>query len=568
MKRLIFNSKQIAILSASSVLLVLLSPPVNAAEYFVATGGNDSNSGSISSPLASLGSALSKAQQGDTITLRAGTYQSPFYPTDYVIDTPDLTIQGYAGERPHITAPFGSGVANTLWVGSAANGFILRNLEISGGDSYTIKFEADWNDEIGEATKSASGALIENCEVHSSGTDIIKIVAGVDDVTIRNNEIHHSCIPFYTGVEHSDHNCQGIDNVNGDSMLVQGNYIHDIPYDNPALFFKGGAMDVIVERNKIEDAYAGIWIGAETDIEFYSPAVNPEPYYNAIRGIVRNNIVKNTRGECIAFMSAKDTQVYNNTLINCGSEAQGIGISFRHQPTYKCLEKDSEGNCTLSEILNQPTKNVLVANNLVTSNAATSNPSGDHFIEIHGRHEGNAIGQLLGVVAGGLMLDNNIYWDSRYLDLRVRDYNQPWLENNAGLTDYETLIGWQASFLHNLDFADLHSIYGDPLVDPEGNLQAASPAIGAGRAIAGLTEDFYGNPRNGAVDIGAVITNGTPPSNSETLYEDAEDGNTNDWNIYDNNPSNASISNIFNTDKQSNVISLHYKGMEQRMAIF
>jgi len=561
MKKL-FLKYRLAQYAKSTVFPVFLvfTFTAHASEYYVATGGSDSNAGSIDSPLATIDTALTKAQSGDTITLRAGTYNAPFFPNEGAINIPNLTIQGYPGERPHIKSDYGSGKKITLYFGLDADNATLKNLEISGGDVYTVQTESNFDYVSANERDAATGLTIENCEIHHSGEDIIKISAGSDDAKIINSDIHHSCLLYTEGDANSQYpNCQGIDNVNSDRMLVQGNRIHDIPYDNPALFFKGGARDVVIERNLIENAYAGVWVGAQTDIDFYSPEDNPAPHYNSFNSIVRNNIIKNVRGECIAVMAAKDPKIYNNTLMNCGSEAEGLSISFRHQPTYI--------NGTTA---NEPTINALVVNNLVTSNASGANPYGDHFIKIQGHHESADAGNIQGVANGGLMLDYNVYWDSRYSDLRARNSNQPWLPDNTGLTDYETLTEWQVSPLHNSAYADLHTQYGNPQINAEGNLLAGSPAIGTGVAVEGLTEDFYGNQRTGAIDIGAVVSNQTtprqtprtPPASGEKVYEDAEDGNTSGWRVYDNDPVDANVLNIYNDDKQSKVIELQGNGTE------
>ncbi|MDB4224734.1 PKD domain-containing protein, partial [Granulosicoccus sp.] len=47
---------------------------------------------------------------------------------------------------------------------------------------------------------------------------------------------------------------------------------------------------------------------------------------------------------------------------------------------------------------------------------------------------------------------------------------------------------------------------------------------------------------------------------ANTLYEDAEDGLTNGWSITDNTPAGASVTNVFDSDLGSNVISLDGTG--------
>ena len=41
-----------------------------------------------------------------------------------------------------------------------------------------------------------------------------------------------------------------------------------------------------------------------------------------------------------------------------------------------------------------------------------------------------------------------------------------------------------------------------------------------------------------------------------TIYEDAEDGLTSRWMVYDSIPAGAVIANTYDADRQSNVISL------------
>jgi hypothetical protein len=57
-----------AVMAASCVL------PLPAVEYYVAPGGNDSNSGEIGSPFATFSKAIGLATAGDTIFARGGTY--------------------------------------------------------------------------------------------------------------------------------------------------------------------------------------------------------------------------------------------------------------------------------------------------------------------------------------------------------------------------------------------------------------------------------------------------------------------------------------------------------------
>ncbi len=470
----------------------------NNSEFFVAVGG--SGDGTFDTPFGSLDDALAVAQSNDIITLRSGTYDPP----SGLIETSHLTIQGYQNERPHITKPFGpNSPLNIIQVSFTATHITLKNLELSGGICYVIKFDNDFG-YPGATNKAALGGTIEDCIIHHSGTDAIKITPLCDDITIKNCEIYHTGVAFESdenrkiayekgclGRKDEAKNNQGIDNVNGDRMLVQGCSFYDIPGDNPALFFKGGARDCIVERNSFENAYSGIWIGGQTDADFFTTDDNPE-YYNNFNGIIRNNIIKDMRGEGIGFFSANSPKVYNNTLIDCGTKQEPESSTPAIRFAIQAFENGGA-------YFGPPTINGLFVNNVVIRKDAQITPYHDFFIEISPEEN------LPPLKNGTLQIKNNRYWDALYSDIKVRNNNIP-----SVISDYETLIEWQTSTLHHSNFAETQSIYADPMIDSNGNPLVDSNCIGAGVVVEGLTEDYYGNPRpNGAIDIGAIQTTST-----------------------------------------------------------
>lgn len=79
-------------------LLLSSSSVLNAAQYYVATGGNDANAGSVSQPFATVQKALTRVVAGDTIYLRGGTYREA------------VAINGKAGSAaaPIVIAAYGN----------------------------------------------------------------------------------------------------------------------------------------------------------------------------------------------------------------------------------------------------------------------------------------------------------------------------------------------------------------------------------------------------------------------------------------------------------------------------
>ena len=75
-------------LRVAAALLVLLVPvPMYAADYYVATSGNDSGPGTLAQPFASIARAQQAASSGDNVYIRGGTY------TNFTVAATDATYQ-------------------------------------------------------------------------------------------------------------------------------------------------------------------------------------------------------------------------------------------------------------------------------------------------------------------------------------------------------------------------------------------------------------------------------------------------------------------------------------------
>jgi hypothetical protein len=73
-----------------------------AVEYFISPTGDDTQAGDISAPWQTLSHSIAQLQEGDTLTFRAGTYRLIDEPGLNTINTPHLTLQGFAGETADI----------------------------------------------------------------------------------------------------------------------------------------------------------------------------------------------------------------------------------------------------------------------------------------------------------------------------------------------------------------------------------------------------------------------------------------------------------------------------------
>ena len=88
------------------ITILLLSPlaALNAADIYVAPGGNDEAAGTADTPVQKIQTALEKAAAGDTIMLREGTYREAVaLKGKSGKEGAPITLKAYAGEKPVIS---------------------------------------------------------------------------------------------------------------------------------------------------------------------------------------------------------------------------------------------------------------------------------------------------------------------------------------------------------------------------------------------------------------------------------------------------------------------------------
>jgi len=443
------------------IALLLASLPVaHAATWYVATTGNDNNSGTLASPFQTLPAAIAAASPGDEILLRGGNYISQ----EIRVNKSDLHIKSYPGEWAIITAVTNvEDVSACLWYNEPeTTGGSLERLEIVGGYYYAIKFETNWewdNSVPFGQRRGVSNVTIQDCNIHHSGRDAIKLTPACANITVLNCEIHHTGVGPGALV---DLNAEGIDNVNAPNLTVRGCHIHDVA--TTGIYVKGGGRNCVIEQNTVENCgEGGIYLGFYTDAEWFDTDFNPA-YFENVNGLVINNLIINTQHAGIGLWGAKDAQVYNNTVIN-GGQAEHGGLFFNTTDVWI----DDNNSARVGS------QNVRIQNNIFVQ-AATQDLAMVRIRE-------NALTGLTNVI------DNNFYYDPN---------GAVFLDDNLDWQEW-TLAQWKAQ-----TFRDLHSFDTDPKLDATYHLLANSPCINAGVNQPGVTRDLDGQLRtDGANDVGA-----------------------------------------------------------------
>jgi len=437
------------------------------ATIYVSTAGSDvGGDGSFGNPFRTLGHALAVAAAGDEIVLRgAPALTNNVYAEAIRIQQPNITIRSQTGEWAIIQCPTSDeNIGQCVRFDVDSDGSRLQRVEVIGGYYYGLKLETRWDWGDPNDRSGASHILLEDLRVHDTGRDAIKITPGCDDVTIRRVEI------FHTGVRDNT-NAEGIDNVNGDRMIVQDSYLHDIATNG--IYFKGGATDCLVERTRIEHTGgAGILAGFDTSPEYFDLTGNPD-YYESIRGVVRNNLIRDTQGAGIGLFAAQDAQIWNNTLVDT---AQAY-----HSPIYFGIpyqDWDPQAG-------RPPSVNPILRNNLVSQSSGL--PPECVFIRY-----ANDLGGL-SALAGMPDMDYNLYFHAGgsclFTDRRP-----------SSSLDHGTFSQWQTHIA-----GESHSLTANPQLTADGHLSADSPAVDAGVCAGAPGDDCDGDrrPQGAGCDIGA-----------------------------------------------------------------
>ena len=453
-----------------------IGPSSGTVRHVAATGSDSTGTGTVAQPFRTVQHALDAANPGDEVAIAAGEY-----PGAVRIRQPNITLRGALGtHKPHIFVPntTESGNEIAVQIDPDADGTRLIGLDIEGGYYYAVSCETKWDWGDPSDRSGATQLVIAYNNVHHSGRDAFKIKPNCDDVLIANNTIHH------TGAR-DDSNAEGIDNVNGDRMLVFDNHIYDIATNG--VYFKGGAADVRVERNLIQRAGAGsspdssgagILVGFDTDVEFFDRVQNPE-MYEAVRGRVMNNIIDGTTASGIGVYAAVDSLVAHNSIRGCCRDYHAglyFGITLQSW--------EPEG-------LRPPSRSVTLWGNLV----GIANAGGRDLGSSIRYMADDELGELAGY-EGMPVMDYNVYSavspPVEFVDSRpTTAYDAP------GLPGWAAHIGAEshsqaASFTLGSDWVPTVQLP----VDPQGRYA--------------LPTDFYGNPRPSTPIAGAVQSTPTP----------------------------------------------------------
>ncbi len=424
------------------------------------SGDDDTGDGSISNPYQTIQYVLDNVSEpDDTLILREGTYNEQIR-----IREPNITIRSKSDEWAVIQNPHtNEDIDVSVIFDVESSGSKLQRVEVIGGYYYAIMFYTKWDWGDPNDRSGASFITIEDSIIHDTGRDCIKITPNCDDITIRNCEIYNSGM-------RDDSNAEGIDCVNGDRILVQDCYIHDIATNG--IYFKGGSRNCILERTRIDTCgSAGAMCGFDTSPEYFDLEVNPN-YYESITCVIRNCIISDTQNGGISMYASKNSHIYNNTIIN---SAQTYHSPIYFGITFQDWDPDAGRPANI---------NPTIINNLIMQPSSVTNP----IINIRHTNEPQLGGDLVALEGFPTMANNLYYYEGQSC---VFEDDRPDTLFSGGLSEWQSHIG-----------GDADSMEVDPLLDGNYHLQSGSPAINSGQELSLVSYDIDQEPRINAYDIG------------------------------------------------------------------
>jgi Protein of unknown function (DUF1565) len=495
---------------STTATVTIQLPSRSAVTYYVSTSGSDNNAGTLGAPWRTIQKAANTVKAGDTVQVRAGTYNEIVtMKTSGNATAGYITFQNYPAESPIVD---GTGLS----VGSS-------------GQTGLFSLEGTFNYII------IQGFEIRNFSSSTRG----KVPVGIDfegagsNIEILNNHVHNIV--------------QTLGSCNAANALAVAVYGNQAPASINNLTLWGNQIDhntTGCSENVSFDGNVQYWVQANNSVHDGD-------------NIGLDNIGFEGVSPNASYDQARDGWVFQNTIYNISSTTNPVYHNQVGADAYYCdgctrvivernLIHDSDLSEMASEHSGHTSSYVMFRNNIIYHSLYVGLSIGgysktvggtDHCVIVNnslwddGTYGSSGLGEFqIQYYATNNTVENNIFDDytlsSKYLlydftssepSPAALDYNVYYdtAGVNGGLFDWQgkTLTGFSA--YKSASGQDAHSQFVDPLyvnvtTSPYNfDLASGSSAINAGTNLGVNTVgvlDYAGNPRvngNGQINIGA-----------------------------------------------------------------
>lgn len=467
----------------ASVPLLLAAQASHAANYYVATTGNDTNAGTEAAPFKTIQKAANIVNAGDTVYIRGGTYNGLVLVTKSGTAGNPITFTNYAGETPVLdatgktSADYWNGVFTIRGTATSktshvrVSGLKIQNNTANNGFGISCYYCADseirnnktYNTRIsGIVVGYGDRVVVDGNDIEKANNtgeqENLSILRESSFVTVTNNVVHDNGNDSGGG--------EGIDIKQGShDVLVQGNTV----YNNTKVGIYVESWDkltynIVVDRNKIYSiGKSGVALGSECGGPLRNVTISNNLIYNNTRHGVNVGIWGDLFGQCGSPAptpgNINGVKIVNNTIVGNGQN----GINYTRDTGLPVHPEFG---------------NIYIANNLIHDNGhKTLNFPGCPI-----SHNAHA------EVVSHYTIENNL------------------LNGTSG----KPRCDWGSEMLGTNPLLAAPQLVSAT----DFHLTASSPAIDAGTANHAPDHDYDGlvRPMNGLWDLGAYEFSGQPPA--------------------------------------------------------
>ena len=365
----------------------LLTPPVlsrdlelasNGTTYYVSPSGNDSNPGTEAQPWPTIKKAADTLTAGDTVYIKAGTYQERVVPKNSGSSGNYITYAAYTDDTVIID---GSNIS----LSSDLDGlFVVANKSYITISGLTVKNAGPNDNNAGIYVDSSSYITIEKNYTYNTVSSGIGVWDS-DHITIDGNEVDLAC---------NDGEQECITVATTDTFEIKNNHVHHSgpgTLGGEGIDVKDGSTNGKIYKNHVYyinrlGIYIDSWDKNTYNIEAYQNTVhdcaddgftvaaesgglleNVKIYNNIVYSNTMNGICISENGEAIYLHPMKNIYVVNNTFYNNGNSAWGGGVLIENPDAEEVVIRN---NICSQNVFSQiqveaSVKNLTVDHNLI-----------------------------------------------------------------------------------------------------------------------------------------------------------------------------------------------------------
>ncbi len=304
--------------------LMFAAPLASAADYVVATNGDDGNPGNENQPWRTLQHAADSVGAGDTVSVRAGDYAGAYIENSGTSSQP-IVFRAFGAEEPSITddnpeTPDGFNIEGASYVtvqGFTINGRSRAGIRAATCDHVTIRDnKIDGSGKWGIFTAFCDDVVIDhNVAANTDEQHGIYVSNSGDRPIVRNNTIYGNT---QAGIHMNGDISNGGDGVISDA-IIENNVIWDNGSGGASGINCDGVQDSLIRNNLIFDEHA-------SGISLYQIDGGEASTGNRV---LNNTILVAADGRWALNIQdgARNNAASNNILLNANSSHGAIDIS-------------------------------------------------------------------------------------------------------------------------------------------------------------------------------------------------------------------------------------------------